>query len=85
MPRRMQWIRLATSVALAVAGVTLGFYVGFWVLLCGGVLDIYRAVKAPEPNETQILWGIGKIAVASPAGYLAATLVVLPIHALLKR
>lgn len=45
---------------LVLAGVVGGLYVGIWVCLIGGILDVIEAVKANPTNTGQLIWGLVK-------------------------
>lgn len=40
---------------------TIGMYVGIWIMFVGGVVDILNQVKTTETNTTQVAIGIAKI------------------------
>ena len=70
---------------LILAGICLGLYVGVWVCLIGGIIDIINELKAPRAVETlTIAWGIVKIMFASLFGWLSAIVLIIPGFALVS-
>ena len=61
------------GVGMIVAGVALGLYVGVWVCLVGGIIDI-----ANNRGVGDVLWGVVKFFFAGFAGYGSAALLILP-------
>lgn len=62
------------AATLVVAGVLLGLWIGLWVLFIGGIVSIIEAAKATPVDAYQLAWGIVKVIVASPAGWLCVWL-----------
>lgn len=60
------------GILIALAGVCLGVYTGFWVMFVGGIVDIIDAVKAPVADAGIIGWAILKILLASFVGVVIA-------------
>ncbi|MDP3901940.1 MAG: hypothetical protein Q8Q37_03180 [bacterium] len=53
-------------------GIVLGLYVGVWVCLVGGIVDIINQVKAPESVDAMVIaCGIVKILFAAISGWLS--------------
>lgn len=61
----MKLLYFFIGVALLLAGIGLGFYVGFWLMLVGGIMEIIDAIKAPVTLASEIGWGVIKIMFAS--------------------
>ena len=57
---------------VALAGICLGVYTGFWVMFVGGIVDIIDAIKAPVTDAGMIGWAIAKIILASFVGGVIA-------------
>lgn len=53
------------GIAILLLAVVLGIYVGFWLMLVGGIMEIINAVKAPVTLASEIGFGIIKIMFAS--------------------
>lgn len=66
----MKLLYFIIGIILFLAGVGLGVYVGFWLMLVGGVMEIVDAVKAPVTLASEIGWGIIKIMLASASAAL---------------
>jgi len=63
---------------LIVAGIVLGVYVGFWVLLVGGVVGIIQHLKSTETISVVVIaLNILKIILASFVGWLIFTVLFL--------
>ena len=57
---------------IALAGICLGVYTGFWVMFVGGIVDFIEAVKAPVTDVGLIGWALLKIFFASFVGAVIA-------------
>lgn len=57
---------------IAIFGICLGVYTGFWVMFVGGIVEIIDAVKAPVTDAGIIGWAILKIIFASFVGVIIA-------------
>ena len=78
-------MKILLGLFLILAGVALGIYVGFWVLLVGGIVTIVNAAKANPIGVSGIAWGALKIIFASAAGGLSFWVLALPGIALIKK
>jgi len=58
------------GVLLFMVGIIAGIYVGFWVMLVGGIVDIINAIKMPITTVSDVGWGALKIAFAGFTGGL---------------
>lgn len=67
---------------LTLAGISLGVYVGFWLMFVGGILDIVEQVKG-SVEPLPIGFGILKIIFAPFTGWLAGAVLLIPGWALL--
>ena len=67
---------------LTLAGISLGVYVGFWLMFVGGILDIVEQVKG-SMELLPIGFGILKIVFAYFTGLLAGAVLLVPGWALL--
>lgn len=56
--------------ALTVVGILLGLYLGIWVLFIGGIVSVIEAVKANPVDAYRLVWGIVKVILAAPMGWL---------------
>jgi hypothetical protein len=57
---------------IAIAGICLGVYTGFWVMFVGGIVDIIDAIKAPVTEASAIGWAVAKIFFAGLVGGIIA-------------
>ena len=69
---------------LIVLGLVLGIYVGFWLCFIGGIVQVIEAIKQPEINAMSVALGIGRFFLSGIAGFLSATIGILPGRVLLK-
>lgn len=66
--------RLAGALLIAVAFLV-SVYVGGWLLLAGGIRNIFNGIQATPNNGGQIVWGVIEVFVLTPAlQYLALRL-----------
>jgi hypothetical protein len=77
-------MRNAIGIAMMVAGLALGLYVGLWLCFIGGIVQIVEAVKADPISAMDIAIGIVRIMAAGVAGVLTAFVAVFPGYAMLK-
>jgi hypothetical protein len=70
------------GLVLIVAGIILGVYVGVWLCLIGGIVDIIKviavAVNGGEIYPLALLWGIIKILGTGFFGWLSAMVLIVP-------
>jgi len=64
------------GVGMIVAGVILGCYVGLWVCLVGGIVDIVNNFN--YGNVGGVIWGALKFFFAGISGYVSASLLIFP-------
>lgn len=64
------------GILMILAGVAFGIYVGFWICLVGGLVDMVDYFKAGE--FFGVLWGGLKFLLAGIAGWLSAGILILP-------
>ena len=63
---------------MIIAGLFLGFYVGVYVMLVGGVIQFVDALMMDPVSATGIAVGIARVVLASATGAVSAALMVLP-------
>lgn len=64
------------GVIIIILGIALGAYVGIWVLLIGGAVDVLNALKSTAViSPATIGWGLVKIVVATPVGGIISVVV----------
>ena len=51
-------VRKTAGVALVAAGVAVAIYVGLWVCMVGGVVNVIDGVKATPTDGGLIAWGV---------------------------
>ena len=71
-------MKQAVGMLMILAGIALGLYVGLWLCLIGGIVQIINAVKAPEVNALDVAFGICRIILTSFAGSISAMLLIIP-------
>jgi len=60
---------------IIVAGVLLGLYLGLWVCLIGGIVQLVEACKADPVSSLGIAFGIVRILIASVVGWVTVVVV----------
>ena len=66
------------GVLLILIGVSLGLYVGVWLMFIGGIVQVIEQVKAPQLEAIQVAYGIARVVFAGFAGWLAAVIFIIP-------
>ena len=56
---------------LLIGGVILGLYVGVWVCLIGGIIQVVTVIRAPELDAVLLAYGIARILCSGLAGTLS--------------
>jgi len=68
---------------LVVLGIALGFYVGVWLCLIGGIVQFVEAVKMTPVDAWGIAFGIARFFLASVCGAVSAMVLIIPGAALM--
>lgn len=68
---------LVIGTLMMMAGVALGLYVGVYLMLIGGIVQLVAAIKGGFV-ASGIAWGIAKIIFAGGAGLLSAICLIIP-------
>ena len=76
-------MKIVIGFVLILCGCLLGFYVGFYLMFVGGVMDIVTAIKADVLDARQLGWGIGKCLFAQLVGGVSSLVLCLPGAAIL--
>lgn len=71
-------MKLVFGVGLIIAGIAFGVYVGLWLCLVGGIIQIVGAFQASPVVGMDIALGIIRILFAGAAGGLSAFVAVIP-------
>ena len=66
------------GVALIIAGISAGLYVGIWWGFIGGITAIIEAAKAPELIPTDIAYAVARIIFCQFLGVMAGALLYIP-------
>lgn len=80
----MSIIKIIFGMALAIAGIALGLWVGVWWAFIGGIVDVIQAIRAPELVANDLAIGVAKVLFASPIGSIAGLALVLPARAIVQ-
>jgi len=62
---------------MIVGGICLGLYVGGYLMLVGGVIQVIEGAKN-DIDALMIAWGVGKVVLASFVGTITAFVLVIP-------
>ena len=74
------------GITLIGLGITVGLYVGIWLCLIGGIVQIIEQIKNPAGIEAmQIAIGIARIVCAGLAGWVSAMILIFPGWAILNK
>ena len=66
------------GILLILGGIVLGIYVGFWVCLVGGIVQIIETIRADTLVAMDVAFGIGRVICCSLFGYISAFVLILP-------
>ena len=61
-------MRLVPGLLLCLLGIAVGLYLGVYVFLAGGIMQIVRGVTAEPASRADVAWGIIKMLCAGPVG-----------------
>lgn len=77
-------MKVLCGIVLVLLGLAVGLYVGLWLCLAGGIIQIVNALQVSPIDGTGIAVGVIRIICSSLAGGFAALVCLLPGMALLK-
>jgi len=58
------------GVLCIIGGLLLGLYIGIWVCLIGGIIQVVTVIRAPELDAALLAYGIARVLCAGPCGGL---------------
>jgi hypothetical protein len=67
---------------MMIAGIAFGLYAGLWWALIGGIVDLIRAIRAPELLPMDVALGVAKVVFAGVIGTVSGIIAVFPGFAL---
>lgn len=62
-------MKIIIGILLILGGIALGIWLGIWVCLVGGIVQLIEAVKATPIESFGIAWGIARILLTSVVGW----------------
>jgi len=65
------------GLALCIAGVVLGVYLGVWVCFIGGIIQLIHGIT-PEVVAKDIAFGIARIFFSGGVGWFSAAVLIIP-------
>ena len=72
-------MKIISGIVLMIAGLVLGLYVGIWLCLIGGIVDIVETVAGIQTFDAlNVAWGVVRVLPAGTLGSLSAYLLILP-------
>lgn len=71
-------MKLALGILLVIAGIAFGAYVGIWLCLIGGIVQIIDSAKLTPVDALGVALGIARVLCTGLAGTLTAVVAVLP-------
>ena len=77
-------MKAIVGLILVCFGVVLGLYAGIWWAFIGGIVDVIKAIRAPELEAMTVAVGVAKVCFAGLIGWLAALLAIVPGLAMIK-
>lgn len=69
----MNAIRKVTGATLTLGAVVLGVYIGLWICLVGGIVDVADGFKVAPTDKSMVAWGLTKAFILFPLSGAAAT------------
>jgi ABC-type lipoprotein release transport system permease subunit len=60
------------GLVIGLVGIALGLYVGVWLCLVGGIVDVIEQIRAENLVATAVAWGVAKVLCSSLFGSLSA-------------
>lgn len=69
---------------LVLGGVALGLYVGLWLMLVGGIVEIVRSIQADHLDGLRLALGIVRVIFANAVGVICGVVLIAPGAALMK-
>jgi hypothetical protein len=76
--------KMVFGTLLCIAGVAIGLYVGVWLMLIGGIVDVITEIRAVELSAMGVALGIAKVMLSSVVGTLSGLFLLAPGAALIK-
>jgi len=80
----MNW-KAVFGVFLMVCGITLGLYVGVWLCLIGGIINIIEQFQAEHINAFIMALNIAKVMLSAMLGWVTLLILFLPGLDLVKK
>jgi len=71
-------MKMAASFLLMILGAVLGLYVGGWLCLIGGIIQIVEAIQVSPIVGLEIGIGVARILAAGVAGVFSAMVLIIP-------
>ena len=71
-------MKLAIGLLMVVGGVILGAYVGLYLCLYGGIVQIVQSIVAPQVDAFGVATGIVRVFITGVAGWLSASILAFP-------
>lgn len=78
--------KLILGILGVIAGIVLGVYVGLWLCFIGGIIGIAKVVMALLAGKLLVgtlAWSVFKIVIAGIAGWISASILILPSWAMI--
>jgi len=63
---------------LVIIGICAAFFVGFWLMFIGGIVQVVTYVRAENLDSLKIGIGIARILLSLPAGFFAGWIFIKP-------
>ena len=73
----MKVVKGIIGIIFIIAGIVLGAYLGIWVMLIGGIIQIVNAVQASPVSGSDIAYGVVKIIFCELPGIITYIFIVI--------
>jgi len=71
-------VKVVFGILLILSGIILGLYVGIWLMVVGGIIQVVEAFQVDPVNSVGIAWGVVRVFFASIAGWFASVVLIIP-------
>jgi hypothetical protein len=75
-------MKAAVGIALMIAGVASGVYLGLWWAFIGGIVDVISEIRSPDLNALNVAIGVAKVFFAGAIGWFSALVGIVPGYAI---
>jgi hypothetical protein len=77
-------MKIVMGLLMVISGIILGVYVGVWIMLIGGIVQVIEQVRSEHLDAVRVGFGIVQILLAGLTGILSAMFLIIPGMAVLS-